>query len=371
MRTISWLALAASSIGAVGWAIGLAAEPRRALAAWLFAFTFAMTVALGALLLVLLLDVAGATWFAVLRPTATAVASMVPLVALFFLPVLLGAGVLYPWASLPVHRDPHELEQILQARRWLTHEAFAARAVLYLGAWSVLAVLVRRARAERRRAIGGVGALVVALTVSWASFEWLMSLRLGWGSTVYGMIFCVSAFLAGTSLVAVVAWLERRKRILPAGTKPDHFHALGRLVLVGVALWAYTQFSQVFLVWIGDIPKEVTFYLDRTRGAWARVNWVLVFGHFLLPLFALLLRRIKRRSAMLAAVCGWLLVMHLVAVAWLVLPSFAAWPSPVDLAALAAVVGFPVAFALRLYTAADVIPRPDPALAAALRYQSP
>lgn len=372
MRRATWIAAAAGVLGTGLWIVGLVAEPRRALLAWLFAFTFGVTIALGALVLVLLTDVAGARWFLVLRPTATAAAATLPAFLVLFGPILVSSTWLYAWASPPTGATEHVAKEIDQMRRWLTPGAFAVRAVLYLALWSALAVLVRRPASEAtRRKIGGVATLLVALTASWASFEWIMSLNVGWGSTVFGMYFCSAAFLAGASVVAVGAWLERRRGVLPDDVKPDHFHALGRLVLVGVCLWAYTEFSQLLVIWIGDLPKEVPFYLARTRGAWTAFAWVLVLGHFVAPFLALLLRPLKRSPQMLGLACVWLLVMHACDMAWLVLPAYVDRPAPIDLAALAGVTGLATAVGLRVFAARDALPRFDPELGEALRYHSP
>lgn len=372
MRRPSLLAIVVAAAGAVGWALGFAASPERALVGWLFAFVFGLSIALGALLLVLVTDAAGATWFVVLRPAATAMAATLPVFAALIVPILASMTILYPWASPPASLDEHALEQVHGMQRWLRPGPFVVRALLYLGVWSALAVAVRRVTSRgARRVVGGLGSLLVAFTASWAAFEWIMSLHIGWGSTVFGVLFCVTCFLAGTCAVAIAGWAERRGHVLPPEVKPDHFHALGRLVLVGVALWAYLQFSQLWLIWSAHVPKEVTFYEQRTHGAWSAASWVLVIGHFVVPFLALLMRSLKRRPALLAATSAWILLVHLVDMAWLVLPSRAGAPALVDLAALAVVAGAASAVGLRVFAAADAIPHHDPALGAALRYESP
>lgn len=371
MTRASWTALAVGLVGLVVWAAMLGADVQRALLAWLFAFTFALTVALGALILVLATDVTGATWFLLFRPAASALAATLPLFAVLFVPVLVGARELYPWGAPSGVLDPHDLEALERARRWLTHGPFVARAAAYLAAWSFLGWRVHRPapRASRRRT-GAVGLLVVGVTGSWAAFEWLMSLALGWPSTIFGLLFCVDAFLAGTCAVVLAAWLERRSPS-SAAPGPEHFHAIGRLTFVGLSLWAYVQFSQLLIIWLAHLPREVVFYVDRDVGVWRGVGWLLVFGHFALPFIALLMRWLKRNPTLLALTCAWLLLMHVAGAAWLVLPFGEATPAGVDLAALAAVSGLTSAAALRLRAGNPPLREDDPALAAALRYESP
>jgi uncharacterized membrane protein YpjA len=140
-----------------------------------------------------------------------------------------------------------------------------------------------------------------------------------------------------------------------------------------VIFWAYMAFSQLLIYWIADIPKEVTFYARRMTGSWTAVTYVLVFGNFVVPFFALLNRRWKRHPNYLAIVAAWVLVVHFVDVYWLILPVYdraGVRPSWLDLGAILFVGGLSSAWIARRYLDAPPVPLHDPELAEGLGYEA-
>jgi hypothetical protein len=173
-------------------------------------------------------------------------------------------------------------------------------------------------------------------------------------------------------LVAVLAWLALRSgRLPPEDVKPDHFHAHGRMMLTAVCLWGYLGFFQVMLIWIGDLPSEVTFFTARSAGAWGAASWVLVIGHFVVPFFLLLSRPLKRNPATLAFVGGFMVLMHVVDVTWLLLPSRLSSVPASAIAPLAAVCGLAGAWAVWRFSARAPVASRDPDFPRGVRYESP
>jgi hypothetical protein len=180
------------------------------------------------------------------------------------------------------------------------------------------------------------------------------------------------------SLVAVSAYRGRGDAPPSVAPNAAHFHAVGRLMLMAVVLWAYIGFFQLMLPWIGDLPREVGFFAARARGSFVAFDALLLFGHFVLPFLALLSRPLKRRPAMLAAVGGWLVLMNAVDVAWLVLPSLDEHVRVLDIAPFLFIVGLTLAHASRSLEdfESHALPageraRRDPAFAESSRYASP
>jgi hypothetical protein len=344
-----------------------------------------VSIAVGALTLVMIGRLTSARWLVVVRRPAEAIAAVMPLFALLVLPLLLGRSALYPWAQPLAALAPHVRMAVEKKEAWLSTPLFVVRTVLYLVCWIVPSELLWRwSIADDRRAPGepsagnaaalsALGLIVVGFTFSFACFDWLMSLEPDWSSTVYGIYVFSGGFLAALALLAVLArGLERSGRLVGV-VAADHAHALGRLLLTMVSFWAYIAFAQAFVVWIADLPREAQWYLVRWERGWAGVVAALVVGQFVLPFVLLLSRPLKRSSRALAAVGALLLAMHWLDLYWLVVPStpgVGAWPGWPQLAALLAVLGAAVAFVAWRWSGHSAVAVGDPGLGASLTYVS-
>lgn len=394
MRRALFVSALVAVLGLAAWLAGLAAAPERALHAWLAAYAWGVSLALGALCLVMIGHTTGAKWFVAVRRLAESVAATLPLFALLLLPVLLGAGSLYPWVP-PLDGLPEPLRDlVLKKDAWLNLPGFVLRSALYLAVWSALALALlrwslRQDRADRDRAaeapprerpvlLSGLGLVAFAFTLTFAAVDWLMSLQPEWVSTVFGAYWFAGGMVAAIALLVLLARAMERGGPLAGRVSPAHYHALGRLLLTFVVLWAYLAYAQGFLVWIANLPAEAGWYLDRWEHGWSWVLWTLIVGHFALPFLALLSRPLKRSPRALSIVAVWLLAMHYVDVFWLVLPALRrhGGPAPtaaglwLDLAALAAVAGAAVAYGAWRFAGRPAVPEGDPLLAASMEYES-
>ena len=324
-------------IGAVGLGICLVAglvPPRlvpglRAMVfpAYLVGYLFWIGIALGSLSLTMLHRLVGGTWGLPTRRPMEAAALTLPVLALLFVPLLLGLPVLYPWARA-------DAPEVLHKHGYLTPTWFMARLVVYFAIWIVLALLMSRwslrqdrttdpaaSRPAQNLAGPGLGALF--LTASFAMIDWAMSLEPEWTSTLYGAMLIIGMGLATfAAMILVTSWLRRvgPPEYAEAAT-PGRINDLGNLQLAFTMLWAYLSFSQFLIIWSGNLAEEIPWYLRRTRGGWQYVVMALMLFHFFVPFFALLFRDVKRGLGRLRVVAAGLLVMHLVDLTWLVLPA--------------------------------------------------
>lgn len=361
-------------------------DTRRALVAWIAAFGFGISTVLGALILVMVFHVTGALWWRALRRVIVSLAGTVPIFVILFVPIAVSLTLVYPWHTPPPDVSEHVKQTLEHQRTWNNPGFFLARSFLYLGLWTVLAGLLRRAdtappsreNTRREREISGVGLVIIAFTLTFASFDWLMSMQAAWVSNMFGVYVFTSGLAGALSVTAVASWLAGRTGLLPEGVGPDHFHAIGRLMLMAVILWTYIGFFQLMLVWIANLPHEVAFYSARTLGSWSAVDWLLFGGRFLVPFFALLSRPLKRSPVLLAGVGVWLFLSTMLDFAWMVLPAVSGRLSPADFLPFVAIAGLVWAYAAHLaYTRGRVPAEPraeraiDPTLQEALRYRSP
>src|SRR5262249_10725383 len=195
--------------------------------------------------------------------------------------------------------------------------------IYYRNKWSLEQDESGDPRLARRMQLLSAGGLVAyGLTITFASFDWLMSLEPHWFSTIYGVLIMGGEGLSGMAfLIAVAVWLSRRPP-LDRIIVPAHFHDLGNLMLAFVMLWAYFSFSQYLIIWAGRLPEEIAWYLHRLQTGWRGVGLMLVLFHFAAPFVLLLSRTVKREPHLIIYVAAGILVMRVVDLFWLIAPEF-------------------------------------------------
>ncbi|HWV39441.1 MAG TPA: hypothetical protein VN033_13310 [Vulgatibacter sp.] len=354
-------------LGIAGLVLGALLDPRRFLFSYLTAWAFWVSTAIGALFVVMIGHAARARWFAGVRRLMEYPTSTLPLLLLLAIPIFLGLDSLYEWAG-PWAALPEAKRRLLEHKRlWLNEPFFVVRSVVYLLVLSAFSHLLvagslredagyDEARKRRLQRIGSGGIPICALVATWASFDWLMSLEPTWYSTVFGVYFWAGGFIAALSLLGILVAVFAGLRLLPPEIGPAHQWATGRLMFAFVIFWAYQGFSQLLIIWIGNIPNEISFYQHRANTGWGWVSFLLGVGQFLVPFLLLLSRDLKRKPAALAWMGAWLLFAHYVDVYWMVIPNLhpegvvVSW---LDLAALLGTGG-----ALGLFTALRFAGRP-------------
>ncbi|HXX43724.1 MAG TPA: hypothetical protein VEJ38_03275 [Candidatus Acidoferrales bacterium] len=297
---------------------------------YLFAYVYVVAVALGCLAILMLHHLTGGTWGLPIRRILEAGSRTLWLMAALVIPILVGMSRLYPWMQPGVIPDD-PVDNFKRA--YLQHGFFITRTVIYFAIWVIIAHLLNKWSAEQDRtadlrmkdhmgALSGIGLVIWGLSVSAAAVDWVMSLEPYWSSTIYGMVFMVIMALAGLAFSIFVLRTLSGRPPLKDCVPPKDYNDLGNLVLAFTLLWTYMSFSQFLIIWAGNLKDEIPWYLVRAFGSWRGVAVVLLLFHFFLPFFILLQRRFKRKLSRLALVAGWMLVVTLVDVYWLVVPAF-------------------------------------------------
>jgi hypothetical protein len=379
-RGLILVAALIGGLGAIATAIGFAIAPTQAAFSYLTAWTFALSIAVGALIFLMMGHAIDARWTIVFQRFTEAIAGSLPVVAVLFVPLVLSAGWLYPWISPAPTLDAEALARLAHKAPYLNFTFWVIRAAGFLALWIAIGEVLARwsARAAhvpraivQARTLSAAGFPAVALTLTFAAFDWLMSLTPAWYSTIFGLLYFSGGFVAALSLVAVIARGARRVPVVAASVQPSHTGALGRMMFAFLVFWAYMEFAQGIIIWIADKPDEVPWYIARGAGAWDGVFTVLVVGHFAVPFFALLSRPLKRRPTLLAIAGAWLVAMHYVDVYWLVMPVLHGtlaihW---LDVAAPCAVLGIATAVAAARPRTRMAIAEEHPRFAAAVAYE--
>jgi hypothetical protein len=170
--------------------------------------------------------------------------------------------------------------------------------------------------------LSGGGLLLYGLCITFASFDWLMSLEPHWFSTIYGVLIMGGQGLSAMAfLIVVTVWLARRKPLSDI-VVPQHLQDLANLMLAFVMLWAYFSFSQYLIIWSGNLPEEIAWYLHRLQTGWRFIAIALVVFHFAVPFVLLLSRAIKRMPRTIVKVALGILIARLIDLFWLVAPEF-------------------------------------------------
>ncbi len=357
-------------VGTAVMIVGLMIAPRALAASYLTAYSATVAVAVGMLLLLMIAHLSGAVWFVILRRHAETVAGALPMLALLAVPLVLVPRAFWPWAA-PLDSLPPVMQQALRPKLAYFQPAFfTLRAALYWVVWLGLGEALRR-RPSRMTRLSAAGIPLAGLALTFASIDWMMSVAPDWSSSVYGPYVGAGAIVGALALLAVLAAVASGGAWVPT---PEHFQAVGRLTLAFLLFWAYLWYAQFFIIWIADVPHEVTWYVIRFGPGWGVLGRVVVVTGFVVP-FVILAFRAARGSALLMTAVGvWLLVASYLDVYWLIVPSIRPGTTIADViwdvAALALVVGSTVACAVWRQAPVPVSGSTEAAIRWSLRYQA-
>jgi hypothetical protein len=323
--------LAALAFGAVGAFIS--AESREQFfRSYLLAYIFWIAIPLGCLAILMLQHMSGGVWGIVTRRVLESSTRTFPLLALLFIPLLLGMKSIFPWASPEKLAESPALNHAVEQKHlYLNVGFFVVRAVFYFLVWILVTRILNRWSAEQDRTgdrvltrklqgISAPGLLLYGLTVTFASIDWAMSLDPQWFSTIFGLLFMGGQGLAAMAFVIAVMVLLARRKPMSDVIKPSHLHDLGKLMLAFLMIWAYFAFSQFLIIWAGNLPEEIPYYVRRTQSSWKYVGIGLIVLHFTLPFVLLLSRDLKRKGRLLSAVAIGVILMRFVDLIWMTGP---------------------------------------------------
>jgi hypothetical protein len=330
VKRIQQRALIVGVIFMVIFAVGFFLNSDQFFHSYLFAFSFWAGISIGSLALLMLQHLTGGGWGLVIRRVLEAATRTLPLVGILFLPIVAGAHWIYQWANT---EEMAKTAALAEKAKYLNVPFFTIRAAIYLAIWLALAFFLNRwsilqdQTADRRftkrmQLLSGPGMVLFVFTVTFASIDWFMSLDPEWSSTIYGFIFVAAWSLSALAFVIAVMAVLSKHEPMNTVVAQLHFHDLGKLLLALVMLWSYFAFSQFLIIWSGNLPEEIRWYLPRTRGGWGVTALAVVILHFAFPFLFLLSRSLKRNAGKLVIVAGLVLVMRLFDLLWMIAPTF-------------------------------------------------
>jgi hypothetical protein len=321
--------LAIGAVGALLLGAGYFMNHQQFFRSYLIGYMLWLAVACGSLALLVLHHMTRGAWGLVIRRILEAASRTLPLLALLALPIFFGMSELYSWARPGALSDP-----ILQKKAWyLTENRFFLRMLVYYGLFTLLAYRLSALSKKqdetgdpqlfhRMQRISAPSILLYAIVASFLGIDFLMTLDPHWFSSIYGLYFVISQALAAlTFTVLVVTWLGKRPP-MDRVIEPRHLHDYGKLMFAFVMVWAYFSFSQFLIIWSGNLPEEITFFLSRLSGGWRVITLAVILFHFVLPFLLLLSRDLKRNAKTLAPIAAWLFAMRWLDFYWQAAPAF-------------------------------------------------
>ncbi|MCJ8329389.1 MAG: hypothetical protein HRT89_13700 [Lentisphaeria bacterium] len=339
--------------------LGFTGDGQRAVFfSYLTSFMFWLTIALGALFFIMVHHLVGARWPIVLRRIFENLSCTIPIMAILFIPIILGMEHLYgEWLQNTDNMTDHTKQSLLIGKQdfWLSKGFFFVRVGIYFVILSGLALLLRgqsikqdksghtRSITNRMKLISAPGMFAFALTLTFIAFDWIMSIDPYWFSTIFGLYVFAGSVLAIMTFTIIFLTIVRKEGVLLEETSIEHYHDLGKMTFAFIIFWTYIAFSQFVLQWYANLPEETIFFLRRwdhtiflnsvsadhftgakdaiiakSTGNWKGVTLFLLFFHFMLPLVLLMSRIPKRCVKLMTILAVWIICMHYIDLKWLI-----------------------------------------------------
>ncbi|MBX9742595.1 MAG: hypothetical protein K2W99_03535 [Chthoniobacterales bacterium] len=363
--SIALISLLASILLGIG-------HPQQFAFSWLFAFIFFLTICIGSLFWILVHHGIDVEWSVGVRRQMENMASLFPVMALFFIPLIFVAPILWKWMLIP-HGQSIQLDE---KSAYLNLTFFWIRAAFYFFFFTTASLLLRKLSVAQdkngdarytimARKVTFASLPFFAVCLTFAAVDWLMGLDFKWVSTMWGVYIFAGSALSSLCVLLLIITALRSAGYLEGIVSERHYSLMGQLMTAFTVFWAYIGFDQYMLIWYANIPEETIYFLRRNTESWCTLNIILVLGHFLVPFLLLLFRNPKRRPAYLCGVACWILLMHLLDIYIIVLPMLhpaGFRPSLLDLLSLIAIGSALAAVFLKRLGEVPLWPLRDPRL---------
>lgn len=351
---------------------------------YLTGFFFWLSIALGALIFVMVHHITNAAWSTVLRRIAENLAWSISILVILFIPIIFGMHDIFEWTHEYL-LDPasDQYDKIIAGKSgFLNSTFFLIRAAGYFVIWIIFARLLRKKSLDQDnghteghtkgfKKISAPGILLFAVSITFASFDWIMSLDPHWFSTIFGVYIFAGSFLGFMSIMILILAYLKKQNVMNDAVTVEHYHDISKMVFAFIIFWAYMAFSQYFLIWYANLPEENYWFLYRWENSWKYISLLIIFGHFVFPFLALITRMSKRCIGWLVFIAVWMLFMHFIDLYWLIMPTHYrdGWHfSILDIAPLIGIGGLFFWYFWRNLTANSLVPHNDPQLKKSLEF---
>jgi hypothetical protein len=344
---------------------------------WLFAFAFFFTLIAGCFFWIIVHHVTDAEWSVVVRRQLENLAMLMPVMVVFFIPILIFRHQLYDWLNIQPGHDP-----VLDSKRaYLNWHFFLFRSLFYFAFFICATLLFRRfsIRQDRdgnpgytinMRKVAFTSLPLFGLSLTFGAYDWLLGLDYHWFSTMWGVYIFAGAAGSSMSLLVLVITGLRNAGYLKETVTMEHYHIMGKWMLSFTVFWAYIGFSQYMLIWYANMPEETEYFIRRNTESWNAMSLFLVIGRFFIPFAILLWRAPKKSARKLCLIAGWIVFMQLVDIYIVILPMLYRTGLHVTVWDFLPLIGMGATLAfvfLRIAARTSLFPNRDPRLLESLR----
>ncbi len=337
---------------------------------YLVGFFFWIGLTLGCLALLMLQHLAGGPWGAIARRFLEAGASNIFMMAVLVIPILLGLRSLYVWTD-PAYVATHPFVELKTG--YLNIPFFIVRTVIYFATWGILVRLFQGwskrqdagdpGMTQQMKNAGALGVLMFVVTMTFAAFDWGMSLTPEWFSGMYGVIFMIGQLISAVSLLILLLVSFQEVEPLPKVLNAARLQDYGNFLMAFTMFWAYVQMSQLIILWSNNVVETNTWYVTRLESGWVWVSSFLLLFHFIAPFIILFSRWVKQKGRALVWIAGWMILMRIVDIYWIIVPTFERPGSAfrlLDVALILAFGGIWLSFFFRRLKSTSILPAHDP-----------
>jgi hypothetical protein len=381
-ESVNRLQMGALAVGAIALVLGVVLGFRDSdnfYRAYLMSYMLVLGFALGSLGLLMLQHLTSGQWGIMIRRPLESATRTLPLLAILFIPIWVnGMPHLYDAWMSPAKLQSDPLSAFQQT--YLTQNNWRIRAIIYFVVWLGLMFIFNslsrrqdvdrddRALRQRFKMLAGPGIILYVFSISFAAIDWVMSISPHWASTIYGFLYVAGQLISSMALMSIIVVFLARTGPLAGLLQKRHLWQFGGLLFAFNMLWAYFSFSQLLIIWSGNLPEEISFYRTRLYGTWGIVAIVVLIFHFFVPFFLLLSKDLKRNMNLLPKVAMWMIFMRLVDLYWLTQPEFYGNAAPhwLDFVLPIALFGLWLAFFAWNLKREPLLPLGDPKLAEAI-----
>ena len=379
LNRIGQLGLGAGVLGIVGLLAGFGmAGKAQFFQSYIFAFVFWVGMSLGCFAFTILHHATTSKWALPVIRLFEAGNKTLPIMAIAFLPLLAGLSDLYPWAN-PKYAH---FAVTIHRHGWMNPGFWTARAVIFFAFWIGMSTKLNKMAKQQdetgdlsliqKRSCWAAPSLVFhVLFITFAITDWVMSLHPSWFSTIYGVLFMVGQCLAAMSLITMIVTFSAKTDAYKDIVTPKLTRDLGNFLLTFTMLWAYMSLSQFLIIWSGNQPDEIEYFVTRNTGPLLIIGTLVLVGQFFGPFVVLLSGKTKRRPHILAKVALWIFIIRILDVFWVVKPMFQHEGLPLhwmDIAAFIGLGGLWMFFFVNNVKQNTLFPLKDPRLQEAMNH---
>ncbi|MBG0861185.1 MAG: hypothetical protein IQL11_16935 [Bacteroidales bacterium] len=338
---------------------------------------FFLGISLGAAFFIAVHRVATSGWQTVIQRVPDAMTSFLPVAFILMLLIYFGMNDIYAWADSEVYEGLTGAKKI-----WLNIPFYFVRMVLYFAGWIFFIRMMKKNSESltissdlkyhnRRKIFAGLFLVFFGITVSASSWDWIMSLKPDWYSTIFGWYVLISMFVASLCFIILITWLLRRMGYLKV-LRSDHVHDLAILLFAFSIFWAYQWFAQYLLIWYGHLPEETSYFIPRQH------EFTLLFFlnlgiNFIVPFFGLIRTSSKYNLNRVAAIAAMTLIGHWIDYWLLIMPETAGTKATIGLPEISMTLIYACGFIyifFRTLSHGPLIVKNDPFLQESLNYES-